>query len=108
MTEAGVTVVASRAVIEDAHTVRVVAKGRRVRARTILVATGGRPERPDPSDTELGMTSDEIFELATFPRRLAIAGAGYIAIEFASLFAALGSDKRLIFPSAASSAARWP
>ncbi len=80
---AGVEVVRSRAVLEDAHTVRLLKDGRRVRARTILIATGARPELPPFDGIELGATSDDIFDLKTFPGKLVIGGAGYIAMEFA-------------------------
>ncbi|WP_352669950.1 glutathione-disulfide reductase [Mesorhizobium sp. M0166] len=93
---AGVEVVRSRAVLEDAHTVRLLKDGRRVRARTILIATGARPELPPFDGIELGITSDDIFDLKTFPRKLVIGGAGYIAMEFAGLFAALGSDVTVV------------
>src|SRR4051794_2013300 len=77
---AGVEVVRSRAVLEDAHTVRLLKSGRRVRARTILIATGARPELPRFDGVELGITSDAVFDLKTFPRKLVIGGAGYIAM----------------------------
>lgn len=93
---AGVEVVRSRAILEDAHTVRLVSDGRLVRARTILIATGARPQLPLFDGIELGITSDEIFDLKAFPRKLVIGGAGYIAIEFAGLFAALGTDVTVI------------
>jgi glutathione reductase (NADPH) len=93
---AGVDVVRSRAVLEDAHTVRLIEDGRCIRARTILIATGARPLLPQFAGIEFGITSDDIFDLKTFPRRLVIGGAGYIAMEFAGLFAALGSDVTVI------------
>ena len=93
---AGVEVVRSRAVLEDAHTVRLLKDGRRIRARTILIATGARPEMPPFDGIELGITSDNVFDLKTFPRKLVIGGAGYIAMEFAGLFAALGSDVTVV------------
>jgi glutathione reductase (NADPH) len=93
---AGVEVVRSRAVLEDAHTVRLLADGRLVLARTILIATGARPELPPFDGIELGITSDEAFDLKVFPKRLVIGGAGYIAMEFAGLFAALGSDVTVV------------
>jgi glutathione reductase (NADPH) len=93
---AGVEVVRSRAVLEDAHTVRLLKNGRRVRARTILIATGARPELPPFDGIEFGITSDAVFDLKTFPRKLVIGGAGYIAMEFAGLFAALGSDVTVV------------
>jgi glutathione reductase (NADPH) len=93
---AGVEVLQSRAVLGDAHTVRLLADGRRVRARMILIATGARPELPPFDGIELGITSDAAFDLKEFPRRLVIGGAGYIAMEFAGLFAALGSDVTVV------------
>jgi glutathione reductase (NADPH) len=93
---AGVEVLKSRAELEDAHTVRVLADGRRIRARTILIATGARPELPPFDGMDLGITSDAAFDLKEFPKRLVIGGAGYIAMEFASLFAALGSDVTVV------------
>lgn len=90
---AGVQVVESRAVIEGPHDVRLVADGRLVRARHILVAVGGAPVRePNVPGVEHAITSDEIFDLPEFPRRLFVVGGGYIALEFASVFARLGAD----------------
>ena len=60
--------------LEDAHTVRLLEDGRRVRARTILIATGARPELPPFDGIELGITSDGVFDLKTFPRKLVIRG----------------------------------
>lgn len=93
---AGVEVVRSRAVIEDANTVHILSDGRRIRAHTILIATGARPELPAFEGIEHGITSNEIFDLETFPRKLVIGGAGYIAMEFAGMFAALGSDVTVV------------
>jgi glutathione reductase (NADPH) len=93
---AGVDLVRSRAVLEDAHTVRLVADGRRIRARHILVATGGRPAIPSIPGAENAITSNEAFDLAEFPRRIVIAGGGYIAVEFAGIFAGLGAEVTLI------------
>lgn len=93
---AGVEVVRSRAVLEDAQTVHILDTGRRVRARMILIATGARPELPAFEGIEHGITSNEIFDLKTLPRKLVIGGAGYIAMEFAGLFAALGSNVTVV------------
>src|SRR3954451_16977126 len=93
---AGVEVVRSRAVLEDANSVRLLKNGRRIRARTILIATGAGPELPRFDGVELGITSDAVFDLKTFPRKLVIGGAGYIAMEFAGLFSALGSDVTVV------------
>lgn len=87
---AGVTIFEGRASIVDAHTVQV--DGKRVTAERILVATGGWPELPDqPGAREYGITSNEIFYLKEFPRRVVVAGGGYIALEFAGLFNGLGA-----------------
>lgn len=95
--KAGVTVVKSRAVLDDPHTVRL-ADGRRVRARHILVATGARPNL-DETLPGIGhvITSNEVFDLPELPRRIVIAGGGYIAVEFAGIFAGLGSEVTLIY-----------
>jgi glutathione reductase (NADPH) len=94
--QAGVTVVKSRAVLEDAHTVRLLADGRAVTARRILIATGGKPELAAVDGLEHAITSDAAFDLPTLPTRVVFGGAGYIAMEFAGLFAALGSQVTMI------------
>lgn len=93
---AGVEIIESRAVIEDAHTVRILKTGARIRAGTILVATGGHPVRPDAPGGELTITSNEAFQLEKLPRHIVIQGGGYIAIEFACLFHGLGAQVTLI------------
>jgi glutathione reductase (NADPH) len=95
---AGVTVVKSRAVLEGPHTVRLLADGRIVSARHILIATGAWPNLPaDLPGVEHAITSSEAFDLPRFPRRIVIAGGGYIAVEFAGLFAGLGAEVTLIY-----------
>jgi len=85
-----------RAEIEDAHTVRLAIDGRKVRARTILVATGGAPVlEPDVPGREYAITSNEVFDLAELPERMLIVGGGYIAVEFASIFARFGTKVTL-------------
>jgi glutathione reductase (NADPH) len=86
---AGVQLLRGRAWLADAHTVEVA--GERLRARHILVATGGMPHRPEFAGQELAVTSNEMFDLEPFPRRLLVIGGGYIACEFASIFSGLGS-----------------
>jgi glutathione reductase (NADPH) len=80
-----------RAVVEGPHAVRLQRSGELVRARHILVATGGHPtfEPPIPGG-ELGISSNEIFHLPSLPKRMLVVGGGYIALEFASVFARLG------------------
>jgi glutathione reductase (NADPH) len=94
--KAGVAIADARAVIEDAHTVRL-ATGARVRARFILVAVGAHPtlEPPIPGG-EHGITSNEVFHLERLPPRMLVVGAGYIAVEFAGIFAGLGSAVTLL------------
>jgi glutathione reductase (NADPH) len=95
---AGVTVLASRAVIEGPHLVRVLADNRLIRAKNILIATGGRPNRDaDLPGFEHAITSDEVFDLPEFPKKIAIAGGGYIALEFAGIFNALGAEVNVIY-----------
>lgn len=78
----------------DPHTVQVQSAGgvQRFRARHILVATGGTPALPSLPGRELGLTSDHMFDLEPFPRRLVVVGGGYIACEFASIFNGLGAQ----------------
>jgi glutathione reductase (NADPH) len=88
--KAGADVIAGYARLTDPHTIEVA--GRTVTAAQILVASGGRARRPS-SDW---ITSDEAFHLPALPRRIAIMGGGYIAVEFAHIFAGLGSHVTLI------------
>jgi glutathione reductase (NADPH) len=88
---AGVQVVEERAEIAGEHSVRL-ASGRLVSAKHILIATGGAPERtPNIPGLEHAVSSNEIFDLKSFPNRLLVVGGGYIGVEFASLFARLGA-----------------
>ncbi|KQT12054.1 glutathione reductase [Methylobacterium sp. Leaf399] len=94
---AGVDVEPQRAVIEGPHAVRLVDSGKVVRARYILVAVGARPVKlPDVPGMDLAITSNEVFELETRPERILVIGGGYIAVEFAGVFAALGSRTTLL------------
>ncbi len=74
----------------DAHTLEV--GGERYSADHIVIATGGRPLVPDIPGAELGITSDDFFELESQPRHVAVIGAGYIAVELAGVLRALGSE----------------
>ncbi|MHB1245617.1 MAG: glutathione-disulfide reductase [Sulfuriferula sp.] len=78
----------------DAHTVEV--DGERYTSEHILIATGGRPVVPEIPGAELGITSDGFFELEQRPKRVAIVGAGYIAVELAGMLNALGSEVSLL------------
>jgi len=92
-----VALVKSRAVLENAHTVRL-ADGKRVRAETILIATGAWPHYgPKIPGLDHAMSSNEAFKLKDLPRRIVIQGGGYIAVEFACVFAGLGSEVTLVY-----------
>jgi glutathione reductase (NADPH) len=94
----GATLVKSRAVIEDAHTVCLSESGKRIRAETILIATGGWPHMgPHIPGLEHVISSNEAFHLPELPKRIVIQGGGYIAVEFACIFAGLGSEVTLIY-----------
>ena len=77
----------------DAHTVEV--NGEKITADHILIATGGRPVHPAIPGAEYGLDSDGFFELDAMPKRTAIVGAGYIAVEIAGVLNALGSETHL-------------
>lgn len=95
--KAGVEIVDSRAVIEDPHTVHLLKTGDRIRARYILVAVGAHPTMDPPiPGGELGITSNEVFHLESLPKRIMVVGGGYIAVEFAGVFAGLGSQVTLL------------
>ncbi len=85
----GVKIIEGWATVVDAHTVDV--GGQRHSAKHILIATGGKPSVPNVAGREHVITSNEIFDLSPFPKRLLVVGGGYIACEFASIFNGLGS-----------------
>lgn len=93
--DANVELFESHAVLEDAHTVRI--GDRTVTAENIIIATGGRPYTPDIPGAEHMITSDEVFDLPEFPKHMVIAGAGYIALEFACIFRGLGSEVTVVY-----------
>jgi len=92
---AGVELIHQRATITGPHEITL-ADGRKKTARIILVATGARPHVPDCPGSELGITSNEAFHLDAIPRRVLIAGAGYIANEFAGIFHQFGAKVTLM------------
>jgi len=95
---ANVKIVASRAVLEDTHTVRLIATGERLRAKTILIATGSAPYAGARiAGIEHVISSNEAFHLTELPKRVVIQGGGYIALEFAGIFAGYGSDVTVIY-----------
>jgi glutathione reductase (NADPH) len=87
---AGIVHLPCRGHFVDAHTVET-PQGLRVTAAHVLVATGGKPKRPEVPGAELGLVSDDFFNLCAAPARVAIIGGGYIAVELAGLLQALGS-----------------
>lgn len=89
-----ITVLEGDGRLRDRNTVKVA--GKACTAARILVATGGRPRFPDIPGAELGISSDGFFELRSPPRRVAIVGSGYIAVELAGVLNALGSDVTLL------------
>ena len=90
----GVTYLAGAARFIDANTVMV--GDSEYQAERIVIATGGQPMVPDLPGAELGITSDGFFELEEQPRRVLIAGSGYIAVELAGIFSGLGSETQVI------------
>lgn len=95
--KAGVKVVKARAVIEDAHTLRL-SNGNTVTANTILIATGGAPNHgPAIPGIEHVISSNEAFHLPELPKRVVLQGGGYIALEFAGIFAGFGSDVTVVY-----------
>ena len=78
----------------DAHTLEV--GGRQYTADHIVIAPGGAPLLPDTPGAELGISSDGFFELEDLPRRVAVVGSGYIAVELAGMLNALGSDVTML------------
>jgi glutathione reductase (NADPH) len=96
--KAGVEIVKSRAVIEDETTVRLLGSGARVRCGYILLATGAAPFAGHPiPGFEHAISSNEVFHLPALPAEIVIQGGGYIAVEFACVFAGLGSRVKLVY-----------
>jgi len=94
---AGVTIVKSRAVLEDANIVRL-SGGEKIRPKHILIATGGAPwNGPEIPGFEHVISSNEAFHLQELPSRILIQGGGYIAVEFAGIFNGLGSEVTLVY-----------
>ncbi|WP_121634580.1 FAD-dependent oxidoreductase [Tropicibacter alexandrii] len=87
----GVETFDARARLKDAHTVEL-STGETFTAKHILIATGGRPVRPDMPNAHLGMVSDDIFHLKELPKTVLIIGGGYIACEFACILHGLGVE----------------
>jgi glutathione reductase (NADPH) len=90
-----VEIILERATVTGPHGVRL-ASGREITARYILIATGAWPAIPAVPGAEHGITSNEVFHLETLPRRVLIAGGGYIANEFAGIFHEFGSAVTIV------------
>ncbi len=86
----GVEIFDGRAVFEDPHTLEIA--GRKVTAKTILIATGGHPVRPVLTNAEMGFVSDDLFLMEDMPKSILIIGGGYIACEFACILNGLGVE----------------
>ncbi|WP_010161018.1 glutathione-disulfide reductase [Sphingomonas sp. PAMC 26617] len=91
----GVDIILDRATVTGPHSVRL-GNGREVTADKILIAVGATPVVPECPGSDLGITSNEVFHLDALPKRILIAGAGYIANEFAGIFNEFGTKVTLI------------
>ncbi|SDH49938.1 glutathione-disulfide reductase [Roseospirillum parvum] len=96
--EAGVTLLEGRGTVVDAHTVAV--DGKTYTAERILLAMGGWPTLPDIPGIEHAITSNEALDLKELPKRVTIVGGGFIAVEFAGIFNALGAEVTLVIRAA--------
>jgi glutathione reductase (NADPH) len=97
LAKAGAAIVKARAVFEDAHTLSL-SNGERVRAQNVLIAVGATPNHGAAiPGIEHVISSNEVFHLEKQPKRILIQGGGYIALEFACIFAGLGSDVTLVY-----------
>ena len=92
---AGVDIHEGRARLADAHTVEM--NGSVFTADKILIATGSWPSLPEFPGREHAITSNEAFYLSSFPERVTVVGGGYIAVEFAGIFAGLGANTQLLY-----------
>lgn len=92
--DAGVHIVRGVARLLDEQ--RVDVDGQTIEAKHIIIAVGGSPTVPDMPGKELALTSPDMFQLTSLPKRLAIVGGGYIGVEFAHIFALLGTQVTLI------------
>ncbi len=97
LNNAGVTIFETRAIIKDKNTVQL-SDGREIKAKYILIATGGAPSIPaEIAGAEGAISSNEVFNLESLPKTVVINGGGYIAVEFAHIFAGLGVETILIY-----------
>ncbi len=93
----GVEIIRDRGVVTGPNGVHLVGQGRDLTAKYILVATGAHPYIPPIPGAELAITSNEAFDLPALPHSILIEGGGYIAVEFATIFAGLGVNTTIIY-----------
>jgi glutathione reductase (NADPH) len=98
LVNAGATILRGRATVLGPNAVSL--DGKTYSAKNILVATGSWPQKPAIPGMELGITSNEAFQLPALPRRALVVGGGYIAVEFASIFNGLGVQTTLSYRGA--------
>lgn len=97
---AGVTLYDCKATIIDRHTIELGEEDHTISAQKILIATGGTPWRPSEESlpgVSKSITSNEVFDLRTLPSSVVLSGGGYIAVEFAHIFAGLGVSTTLVY-----------
>jgi len=92
--DTGIALLRGHARFVDSATIEV--DGRRVSAEHIVIASGGEAMVPDVPGADLGITSDGFFDLTRCPRRVAVSGSGYIAVELAGMFRALGAEVTML------------
>lgn len=98
LAKSGVAIFTQRATVAGLNTVQLAGGGGKVSAARILIATGGMPNLDQKlPGIEHVITSNEAFDLEKLPARIVVAGGGYIAVEFASIFAGLGSEVTLLY-----------
>jgi len=93
----GGTIIRDRAIVTGPNSVRLQKAGREITGRYLLIATGGHPYVPSLPGCELGITSNEAFHLKQLPHSILIDGGGYVAAEFATIFAGLGVHTTVVY-----------
>ena len=93
--KAGVTLLNGKGVLTGAHEVTIDDQ-QTITGKYIILATGGHPFKPPVKGAEHGFVSDGVFDLKTLPKKMVVVGGGYIGVEFASIFNALGTEVHLV------------